>query len=146
PENIVVASDGRAVIVDFGLAREPHVTGRAEVTSAGAVIGTPRYMSPEQANGLSVDARTDVWAVGLIGHELLTGALPPPDEHARRVDPGVDARWRGVAGVLRRCLAVAPADRFADARMVERALDALGRRRWVLRAGVATAVLAALAG
>jgi serine/threonine protein kinase len=150
PENVVVAHDGRAVIVDFGLAREPRGssattrTGPA-VTDPGVVVGTPRYMSPEQAAGQSVDARTDVWSLGLIGHELITGALPQPDEHGRRIDPVVDARWRGLSGVLRHCLALLPEERFADARAVERAMGSLGGRRSRGLTAVAVGALAAVA-
>jgi len=181
PENIVVARDGRAVIVDFGLAREPQQptsaatmnlkigTGErapapgATVTNAGVAVGTPRYMSPEQAAGDAVDARTDVWALGLIGHELLTGALPVPDALGRRIDPSVEARLPGAAAVLARCLAVDPDQRYADARALHAALSGLGgagagagppparapggragRRRLAL--AVAAAGLAAVAG
>jgi predicted Ser/Thr protein kinase len=151
PENVVVAHDGRAVIVDFGLAREPRGAGATTrtgpaVTDPGVVVGTPRYMSPEQAAGQSVDARTDVWALGLIGHELMTGALPQPDEHGRRIEPAVDARWRGLSHVLRHCLALLPDERFADARAVERAMGSLGRRRSGPRVAIAVGALAALAG
>jgi serine/threonine-protein kinase len=142
PDNIVVDGEGRVVIVDFGIAREPSL---ATVTGAGAVVGTPRYMAPEQASGQAVDARADVWALGLIGHELLTGALPLPDERGRCIDPAVEARWRGIAGVLRRCLAVAPGERFADARAVQDAMARTGRRRVARRAVLATAALAAAA-
>jgi serine/threonine protein kinase len=151
PENIVVAHDGRAVIVDFGLAREPRGTAATTrtgpaVTDPGVVVGTPRYMSPEQAAGQAVDARTDVWALGLIGHELLTGALPQPDEHGRRVAPAVDAKWPGSSGVLRHCLALLPDERFVAARAVERALGSLGRRPRARNAIAIGALVAAAAG
>ena len=154
PENVVVARDGRAVIVDFGLAREPRGVGTTTrtgpaVTDPGVVVGTPRYMSPEQAAGQSVDARTDVWALGLIGHELMTGALPPPDAHGRRIDPAVDAKWRGLVGVLRRCVALLPEERFADARDIEHAVGSLRRGRATARdmiAAIAIAATVAVAG
>ncbi|TMQ08569.1 MAG: serine/threonine protein kinase [Deltaproteobacteria bacterium] len=126
PENVVVATDGRAVIVDFGLAREPRSAG-ATVTSAGVAIGTPRYMSPEQAAGEAVDARTDVWALGLIGHELLAGALPASDPLGRRIDPAVDERLPGAAAVLRRCLALDLDQRYRDARELYAQESAGGR-------------------
>jgi predicted Ser/Thr protein kinase len=177
PENVVVADDGRAVIVDFGLAREPR--GAADVaraaavqaspppgpaaitvplprertptprpaqtvTNTGTVVGTPRYMSPEQAAGETVDARCDVWSLGLIGHELFAGALPEPGA-TRPIASGVDAKWPGIAGVLRRCLAPSPADRFADARELLAALSR-PRRRVALRAALALGAMAAVAG
>ena len=147
PENVVVATDGRAVIVDFGLAREPRAPGGeppsgATVTHAGVAVGTPRYMSPEQAAGEAVDARTDVWALGLIGHELLTGALPrpdPADPDGHRIDPAADARLPGVAAVLQRCLAPAREQRYSDARALQAALAGLGDRRRSRR-GLAAAI------
>lgn len=183
PENVVVDQQGRAVIVDFGLAREPRPVGvsdaaaergtggaggeggeggaavedgasgassgelqpteeghaaaigtpvsapeRASVTGAGMILGTPRYMSPEQAAGLTVDARTDVWALGVLGHELLTGAVPAQAAAGREIDPEVDRRWPGMGAVLRRCLAPAPEARFADAQELLRGLPGTGRR------------------
>jgi serine/threonine-protein kinase len=123
-------------------ARDP--SSGATVTHAGMVVGTPRYMSPEQAAGAAVDARTDVWALGLIGHELLTGALPTPAAGARRLDPAIEGAWPGIAGVVRRCLAPLPAQRFADARALDRALAALGRRRRARRVALAAGVVAAV--
>jgi serine/threonine-protein kinase len=160
PDNIVVASDGRAVIVDFGLAREPRAphdvaTGAVPasphalsttLTHEGAIVGTPRYMSPEQAAGELVDARTDVWALGLIGHELLTGKLPPPsdDGRSRVVDAAALAGWPAIAGVLRKCLAVTPDDRYPDARAVLAALPT--NPRAIRRGLIAAAAVVALGG
>ena len=81
PANIKVTPDSRVKVLDFGLAKT-HVTSNSEATSssawagtqAGAVLGTPGYMSPEQALGQSVDARTDVWALGCVLYEMLSGA------------------------------------------------------------------------
>jgi hypothetical protein len=116
--------------VDFGLAREPATaTSAPSVTQSGAVVGTPRYMAPEQAVGLTADARSDVWALGLVGHELLTGTLPVLAEGGLRVAPEVERKWPGIAPVLLRCLALEPADRFADARALAAALGELSPRR-----------------
>jgi serine/threonine-protein kinase len=90
PENIVVDGAGRAVIVDFGLARRPLAGGSSDgragsgaredrsVTGHGAVVGTPRYMAPEQAAGAPVDARSDVYALGLVLEEIATGSGATP--------------------------------------------------------------------
>jgi serine/threonine protein kinase len=155
PENIVVETSGRAVIVDFGLAREPksnNVTRNerggaaappsATVTNLGVVVGTPRYMSPEQAVGETVDTRTDVWALGLIGHELLTGVVPPLDEEhgGRRI--GAVGKWPQAEDVLRRCVALLPKHRPADAKAL---LAALPGAPATSRAGARIAIAIAAA-
>lgn len=71
--NIVLTGDGRVKIVDFGLAK---LDGHEGLTRTGATIGTTAYLSPEQARGKPVDARTDIWALGIVLFELLTGRLP----------------------------------------------------------------------
>src|SRR5205807_2593085 len=78
PENIMLRQDGFVKVVDFGIAKltEPK-TGESEAvtllnTKQGTVIGTAHYMSPEQARGLQVDARTDVWSLGVVLYEMIT--------------------------------------------------------------------------
>jgi serine/threonine-protein kinase len=86
PANILVSKDGRVKVADFGLAKvemapgsSPGLAGqetRATLSSAGQILGTPAYMPPEQAEGQTVDARSDIYALGVSFYELLTGALP----------------------------------------------------------------------
>jgi tetratricopeptide (TPR) repeat protein/predicted Ser/Thr protein kinase len=75
PANVLVAPDGRPVITDFGLAKVVHAP-KAKATATGQVMGTPAYMSPEQATGVGVEARSDVYSLGAILYELLTGRPP----------------------------------------------------------------------
>jgi eukaryotic-like serine/threonine-protein kinase len=84
PENIMVRPDGYVKVLDFGLVKlsERADTDLSTATAArlktdtGVVMGTTRYMSPEQARGISVDARTDVWSLGVVLYEMVTGSLP----------------------------------------------------------------------
>jgi tetratricopeptide (TPR) repeat protein/predicted Ser/Thr protein kinase len=75
PQNIMVAPDGRVYVMDFGIARSAHLPG---MTQTGALIGTPEYMSPEQARGEKLTARSDLFSLGVIFYELLTGKSPYP--------------------------------------------------------------------
>ena len=73
PANIMITRDGTPKIVDFGLAK---LTGRSILTKAGSTVGTLAYMSPEQIRGMPVDKRTDIWALGAVLYELLSGKQP----------------------------------------------------------------------
>ncbi|MEW6543324.1 MAG: protein kinase [Nitrospirota bacterium] len=77
PDNILMASDGKVKIADFGLARVAE--GSTAMTRTGTVMGTPKYMAPEQIQGKAADARTDIYAFGVMLYELLTGKVPFSD-------------------------------------------------------------------
>jgi len=78
PANIMVDTKGRAKLADFGVARveDPDASNAGEATRAGAVIGTPSYMSPEQIQGQPIDRRTDIFSAGVVFYQLLTGQKP----------------------------------------------------------------------
>jgi beta-lactam-binding protein with PASTA domain/predicted Ser/Thr protein kinase len=132
PQNVMVDSDGRARVTDFGIAR----AGASEITQTGSVLGTAQYLSPEQAQGLDVTATADIYSIGVILYEALTGRVPfeadtpvavalkqiserprPPSELNPAVPPALDA-------VVLRALAKDPANRFASAAEFLQALDA----------------------
>lgn len=73
PQNIMLEASGRVVVMDFGLARSMEASG---LTQAGAIMGTPAYMSPEQAKGMPADARSDIFSLGIIFYQMLTGVVP----------------------------------------------------------------------
>ena len=82
PSNVVVTRDGLVKIIDFGLAK---LGGLTKITMTHTTMGTVAYMSPEQARGEEVDQRADVWSLGVVLYEMLTGQLPFPGSHAEAI-------------------------------------------------------------
>ena len=76
PENIMLRNDGYVKLLDFGLAKLIDPSDSVAHTLPGVILGTPQYMSPEQARGSSVDARTDIWSFGVLLYEMVTGVCP----------------------------------------------------------------------
>jgi serine/threonine-protein kinase len=139
PHNVIIDSEGRVKVTDFGIAR----AGASEITQTGSIMGTARYLSPEQAQGEAVGPRSDLYAIGILLYELLTGTVPfegdsvvaialrhlsepprPPSTLVSSISPQLDA-------IVLRALAKDPDQRFADA---DEFLDALNRERERLRA------------
>ena len=117
PENVMLRPDGFVKVLDFGLAKlaaksaaRPPADAAAARTATGAVMGTAGYMSPEQARGLEVDARTDVWSLGVVLYEMLTGERPFRGETTgdmivsvlEREPPPLAQRLPGAPGELQR--------------------------------------------
>jgi len=132
PQNIMVDQQGRASVMDFGIARSLEAGG---MTQTGALIGTPEYMSPEQVRGEHVDARSDLFTLGVIFQEVLTGQLPFQAETAmasmfkrtreraislHKFDSSVPQQLADVVGKL---LELDPKDRFQTAREIFDALE-----------------------
>jgi serine/threonine protein kinase/beta-lactam-binding protein with PASTA domain len=144
PHNVIIDEEGRARVTDFGIAR----AGASDMTLTGSIMGTAQYLSPEQAQGHVVSGSSDLYSVGVILYELLTGVVPfdgetavaiafkqvsaqprPPSEVNPSVPPALDA-------VVLRALAKDPAQRYADA---DEFIAALQRERQALPASAATA-------
>jgi serine/threonine-protein kinase len=139
PQNVLLPPAGEAKVTDFGIARALDVD---ELTRSGSVVGTSHYIAPEQARGEPVDERTDVYSLGAVLFELLTGEVPFPGEsfvavamrHVNEPAPGVAERRAGISprldAAVRRALAKDPAERFrsmdAFAEELAACLDELG--------------------
>ena len=80
PHNVLVDAEGRVKVTDFGIAR----AGTSQMTEAGSIVGTAQYLSPEQARGTDVDQRSDLYSLGIVLYELLTGTRPVQRRHAGR--------------------------------------------------------------
>jgi Tol biopolymer transport system component len=169
PANIMLRADGSVKLLDFGLAkalREPSAGEDASMlptetlgaTQAGMVVGTAAYMSPEQAQGLYVDKRADIWAFGVVLYELVTGKRPFRGSTLAQIlasvlkdEPDWDPVPAQMRRLLRRCLVKDPARRLRD---IGDAMDLVGEEasgkvapkpsRW-LPAALAALALAALA-
>ncbi|KAB2838679.1 MAG: protein kinase, partial [Burkholderiales bacterium] len=132
PSNLLLLPDGHLKIADFGVARLESST----VTRAGTILGTPSYMAPEQLAGKPVDRRADLFSVGVILYELLTGRRPFVGDSTYSViyqvlhaDPPLPSQLdlplpKWIDGVVHRALAKDPQERFQDAREFAAALDA----------------------
>jgi tetratricopeptide (TPR) repeat protein len=174
PGNILIAADGTAKIVDFGLAK---LAGQVRLTLPGTTLGTVAYMSPEQAQGEMTDARTDVWSLGIVIYEMVTGELPfrgereqsvlyailnEPPKPVKDLRPGFPA---DLVSIIKKSLDKDPGKRFTSAKEMADVLKGLRermttrvvptarriafrrpRKRWLLAAASATMVAAVALG
>jgi len=179
--NVVITPEGRAKVLDFGLAKplKPEALTEAltlshhSLTALGAIVGTLAYMAPEQLRGQAADARSDIWALGVVLYEMAAGQRPFQGQTGYELSsailtgtmPPLPAPAAALTDIVERCLAKEPEARFQQGREVTAALEALQSgdvgaprpprrprtsRRWVLAATSVVAgllvVLAALVG
>jgi tetratricopeptide (TPR) repeat protein len=129
PENILFREDGSAVLSDFGVARV--ISSGASITQHGTVVGTPQYMSPEQAAGRALDGRSDIYSLGVVFYRMLTGEVPFKADSAVAVGirhlqdpiPRLPGHLSAMQGVIDKFLAKKPEARYQTGAEVIDALD-----------------------
>lgn len=168
PSNILIAADGRYVLTDFGIV---HAEGAAKLTRNVEAMGTPEYMSPEQAQGMKVDGRSDIYSLGIVLYEMLTGKPPfvadtpwgtvykhikEPPTPITRVRTDLPS---AVVDIANKAIAKRPEERFQKAGEMAAAIDAIlrtktagnapaaagGSNRMLIIGGIAIAALVILA-
>jgi Tfp pilus assembly protein PilF len=169
--NVIITPEGRPKVLDFGLAKRmpggPEAATRTDepLSAKGAVAGTLSYMAPEVLQGEPADARSDVWALGVMLYEAVTGTLPFPGSTTFEVSSAIlrdsaaplpEQVPPGLAAILQRLLAKQPGERYQRASEVRAALEAIqpgvagatpvaavSRRRWLWAAGAVAVVVGA---
>jgi len=128
PANVMLRTDGSLCLIDFGLAKANELD--LELTGEREIFGTPYYMSPEQGHAELIDARSDLYSLGVVFYEMLTGRKPYTGgsameviyKHKRADLPAIDPQFASYEPILRRLLAKSPEERFQSARAL---LDAI---------------------
>ncbi|GAB5451201.1 MAG: hypothetical protein Hals2KO_15290 [Halioglobus sp.] len=144
PANLMFRQDGTLAIVDFGIARD--ITSDTEVTRVGTILGTPRYMSPEQSLGQPVDIRSDLYSIGIVFYEMLSGDVPFKASSAAGVGaqhitsevPPLPSETSLFQGIVDKTLAKQPDERYQSG---DELIDDIERLREEMPADLATTIL-----
>jgi tRNA A-37 threonylcarbamoyl transferase component Bud32/DNA-binding NarL/FixJ family response regulator len=134
PGNVMLRADGRLALIDFGLAKHPAL--ELDLTDRGLIFGTPHYMSPEQGHGESIDARSDLYSLGVLLFEMLTGQKPYSAEnpmaiiymHRKAAIPALPEPLAPLQPLMQRLLAKEPSERFENAAAAATAIEEVLRR------------------
>jgi hypothetical protein len=134
PDNILLRDDGSSALTDFGIARA--LDSAARMTKTGAVVGTPHYMSPEQARGRPVDGRSDLYSLGIVLYELLVGRVPYNADdslaigimHITEPVPVLPDSIAALQPLMSRMLAKQPEDRYQDGQELAAAIAEFAHR------------------
>jgi serine/threonine protein kinase len=139
PGNVMMRTDEQVALIDFGLAKQMAL--ELDLTDRGLIFGTPHYMSPEQGHGEPVDARSDLYSLGVLLYEMLTGSKPYVADnpmavlylHRHSPLPRLPEAVRHFEPLLHRLMAKQPVDRFAGAGEAAIAMEQ-ARESWLSRA------------
>ena len=139
PGNVMLRTAEQLALIDFGMAKQAAL--QLELTDKGLIFGTPHYMSPEQGHGQRLDARSDLYSLGVVLFELLTGEKPYRADnpmtvlymHRNTPIPRLDPRFAKLQPLMDRLLAKEPEDRFANAAATAAAITA-AREQWLAEA------------
>jgi serine/threonine protein kinase len=129
PGNVMLREDGSPALIDFGMSKDTALA--QEVTDTGLIFGTPHYMSPEQGHGEPIDARSDLYSLGVIVFEMLARAKPFAAEnpmaiiykHRKEPVPRLPERFGALQPIIERFLAKDPQDRYQNATEAKLALE-----------------------